>query len=235
VGTTQAIVLVLAIATAYWLWFGVSQRSVDGDEGTSILSAQAILTHGYPRLPSGLIYHRAYLPAYLVAGSIGAFGLNDIAIMLPSLLLSLGSMILVYRFGRDAFHRPAVGVTAAAILAVLQAQTFYATSARMYMTLQFCTVLAVYSAWRGYVQGERAFQWIAMLAIAGAIFSHQQGGAVLIAVPLSVLVVRWMMGAARPSINHRLACAGLILLCGAFWFATVYQLPAEVTRIVAHS
>ena len=107
VGTTQALVLVLAIATAYWLWFGVSQRSLVGDEGISLLSAQGVLTHGYPRLPSGLIYHRAYLPAYLVAASIWVFGLNDVAIMLPSLLLSLGSLILVYLLGRDLLHRPA--------------------------------------------------------------------------------------------------------------------------------
>lgn len=236
VGTTQTTVLVLAIiATAYWLWFGVSQRSVVGDEGISILSAQAVLTHGYPRLPSGWIYHRADLPAYLVAASIGVFGLNDVAITLPSLLLSLGSMILVYLFGRDVFHRPAVGVAAAAMLVALQAQAFYATSPRMYMTLQFCTVLAVYSAWRGYVKGERAAQWMTMLAIAGAIFSHEQGGAVLVAVPLSVLAVRWIMGTDRPPINHHLVCAGLILLWGAFWFATVYELPGEIPRIAVHS
>ncbi|MBI4004144.1 MAG: glycosyltransferase family 39 protein [Candidatus Omnitrophica bacterium] len=217
------------------MWFGLSQRSVDGDEAISILSAQAVLTHGYPRLPSGLIYHRGQLPAYLVAGSIGAFGLNDLAIMLPSLLCSLGSLFLAYLIGRDLFNRPAVGVAAAAMLTVLQAQVFYATSARMYMTLQFCSVLAVYSAWRGYVQGRRAFQWTTILAIAGAIFSHQQGGAVLVAVPLSVLLVRWRMGRDRPSINYALACAGLVLLCAAFWFATVYQLPGELTRIAGHS
>jgi len=222
---TRRIVLVLVVAAGYWLWFGLTQRSINGDDGISILAAQSILRDGYPLLPSGLLYHRAYLANYLLAGSIGFFGLNDFGIMLPSLLMSLGTLWLVFRFAAEAFQRPAAGLLAAVLLLTLQSQTFYATSARMYMAVQCFTLLAGYCAWRGFVQGRRPFQWLTGLAMAAAILSHQQGGAVLVMVPVAVWLIRRMQGRRACTSNLWRVAAGFLVLCGVFFAATIYKPP----------
>ena len=96
-------VVLIVVALTYWLWFGLTQRSVSTDPGISILAAQGILEHGYPLLPSGFTYYKGVLVNYLVAGSVWAFGLNDFSIMLPGILLGLGSLVLLYRLAKDVF------------------------------------------------------------------------------------------------------------------------------------
>lgn len=91
-------IILLVVSSGFWLWFGLNQRSIDEDEGMSILAAQGVLKHGYPLLPSGFIYHRAYIPNYILAGSIGLLGLNDFSIILPSVLFALGSLWLTFLF-----------------------------------------------------------------------------------------------------------------------------------------
>ena len=208
--------LLIGIALAYWLWYGLTQRSITGDDGISILAAQGILEHGYQRLPSGFIYYRGFVPNYLMAASIWAFGFNNFAILFPSLLMGLGSLILAYLFARDVLGRSLVGLASVAFLIALDAQTFYATSPRMYMSLQFFTILAAYSGWRGYVNGEVKFQSITVLAVAGAFLCHQQGALLLVAIPASILAVRWIQGNSRVHINHSLAIISLLLLWIAF-------------------
>lgn len=232
--TGLVVTILITLALVYWLWYGLTQRSITGDDGISILAAQGILEHGYPQLPSGFIYYRGYIPNYLVAGSILAFGLNDFGIMLPGLFMSLGSLVLTYLFAKDVLGRPLVGLASVALLILLDVQTFYATSPRMYMFLQFFTVLSAYSAWRGYIKGEGKFQWIAVLALLGALLSHKQGGALLIAVPMAVVTVRWFQGKERSPINYRLALASYAVLWVLFLFPFLYSLPNGVPLIAAH-
>jgi 4-amino-4-deoxy-L-arabinose transferase-like glycosyltransferase len=228
------LVTILVTAAVYWLWFGLTQRSIVSDEGISLLAAQGVLQHGYPRLPSGFLYNRAYVPTYLLAGSIGLFGWSDLGIMLPSLLMALGSVWLTARIGADVLGHPRVGLAAAALLITLQAQTFYATSARMYMPLQAFTMLATYAAWRGFVRGEWRFQGLAGLAVAGAIFSHQQGGSLLVALPLAVLATRAMQGGERPAIRVTPLLVVTAALWAGFYGATVYQPASRMIGIADH-
>ena len=44
-GAAAAMLLLMAIGLAYWLWFGLTQRTINGDDGISILAAQGILDH----------------------------------------------------------------------------------------------------------------------------------------------------------------------------------------------
>ena len=140
------VVLLLGLAIAYWILFGLTTRNISTDEARSIIAAQSILEHGYQLFPSGFIYLRGFVPHYLLAGSIFALGENDFSLMLPSLLFSLGSLWLVYKIAKGVLGRPWIGVIAVALMIILQNQTFYATSPRMYMSLQFFTTLAVYGA-----------------------------------------------------------------------------------------
>jgi 4-amino-4-deoxy-L-arabinose transferase-like glycosyltransferase len=197
------LLFVLMLALAYWLWIGLTQRSITGDEGISILAGQAVIQNGVPELPSGMLYRKGIVPSYLLAGSFALFGANDFSIFVPSLLLSLGSLVLVYVLARELLGRPALGVAAAIWLLLLQTQAFYATSPRMYAPLQFFTLLTVLAAWRGFVRGRPRARTVAFLALGGAVLSHAQSGALLVAIPLACVVARRMQrsepGTAAPS------------------------------------
>ena len=184
-------IVLIAIALIYLLWFGLTQRGITQDEGISILAAQGISETGQPRLPSGFLYVRGYLPHYLVGVSILGMGLNQFSIMLPSLVLGLGSLFLVYAFGKDVMKRPWAGVIAVAILILLPMQAFYATSPRMYMGLQFFTVLTAYSAWRGYIEGDTKFKILTVVATLAALLSHKQALALVPAIPMALIAVTW--------------------------------------------
>jgi len=233
-GAAVAVGLLLLIGLAYWLWFGLAQRTINEDDGISILAAQGILDHGIPRLESGFIYDRGLIPHYLLAASIGSLGLNDLGIMMPSLIFGLGSLWLVYLFARDVLGRRWVGVAAIALLLMLQTQAIYATGPRMYMSLQFFTMLAAYSGWRGYVQGSRPFQLVTLLAIAAAMLSQKQGAALVVAIPLAVLMVTWINRQRIPSVLSVWNLAGVILVVLAGLFLFVYEIPDAMQQIAFH-
>ncbi len=61
--------------------------------------------------------HKPPLPLWLMAGSMALFGVNEWAVRLPSLLLSLAAILLTYRMGRLLFNAP-IGLLAAFLHAV---------------------------------------------------------------------------------------------------------------------
>ena len=174
------------------------------------------------------------VPHYLLAASIGSLGLGDLSIMLPSLLLGLGSLWLVYLFARDIMGNRWIGVAAVALLLVLQVHTLYATSPRMYMALQFMTMLAAYSAWRGYVQGSRRFQLVTLLAIAAAMLSHKQGAVLVVAIPISVLIATWITRQKMPSVHAIQNLGGVLLIALVGLSLFVYDVPDDKGLIAFH-
>lgn len=182
------LVVMLLVALAYWLWVGLTQRSITGDEGISILAGQSVLEKGMPELPSGMFYRKGILPSYMLGASFALLGVNDFSILLPSLLLGLGSLVLLVALARELFGRPHLGIAAGVWMLLLQAQTTYATSPRMYASLQFFGLLATYAAWRGFVRGRVRYQVVSLLAQGAAILSHAQSGALFFAIPGACLL-----------------------------------------------
>lgn len=234
VGPGTAFLILLTIALAYWGWFGLAVRNINHDDGISILAAQGVLEHGFQRLPSGFTYPRGYLSHYVVAASVGVFGLNDFAIMLPSLLFGLGSLILVYRIARDILGRPWLGVGTVGLLITLTLQTWYATGPRMYMPVQFWTMLAMYSAWRGYMQGERRLRVVTVVALVVGMLSAEQGLIVAVAVPAAILIVLRLRGEAWSKIFSPWNLATAILLGLIAVAVATYDPPRVMPLVIGH-
>lgn len=225
--------LVLFAGAAFWVWYGVAQRSINLDDGISLIAAQGILEHGFQILPSGFLYHRAYLPHHLLAGSIGLFGLNDLSIMLPSLLMSLGSVFIVYQIAKNIFGKPWIGVLAAIIMVLAQPQMSYATSPRMYMSLQFFALLSAYTAWRGFVDGERTFKLVALLATLAAILSHRQGVALIVALPVALTLVMLITERNPFALVSKWTVAAIVGLIAIAGFVVAYQPPGTTPLVTA--
>jgi hypothetical protein len=232
--TAIALSVVLAAAVSYWLWFGATARSINFDDGISILAAQGIVENGYPRLPSGFFYHRGYIPHYLLAMSLAVLGTNSLSIMLPSMVMAIGTLFLVFRAAKDILGRPMLGVGVVGLLAVLQIEAWYATGPRMYAALQFFALLAVYSAWRGFVLDENKFKPIATLALACAILTHSQGVTLVPALALGILIALWLRGQPMGHLLSLHVFAGLIIIGAVGWFTIVYTPANPLHPIVIH-
>lgn len=229
-------VFILA-AVVYWVAFAYLVRGIHFDDGVSVLAARGIVEHGYPKLPSGVVYHRAYLPHYLLAGAILAFGENSVTVMVPSLVFAVGSLILVYLIASRIIGMRWLGVAVAAVLPVLQIFSWYATGPRMYMALAFFTLLATFSAWKGFIDGRGACRPLTLIALTLAMLSHEQGIMAAMAIGGSVVIV-WLKER-RPlaELTRMLGTPSMVVLISVMgvvaWFVHIFE-PGSFTPIVIH-
>ena len=230
---TAVTVLILAAALGYWLWFGLTQRAIVWDDGISIIAAESILDHGYMEMPSGYVYQRGILPHYVLAGAIRVLGLNEFSIRVPSLVFALGSLWMLHIFGRRLTGGPLVGLAAMVLLLAFQMQTIHATGARTtYMSLQFFTLLAAYSAWRGYVQGDGRFRVITILALAGAFLSHAEGSALPLAIPMAASIAL-LLARRKSAWLLPLWIVGAVTLMGAISLNWLYSPSSAMPALTA--
>lgn len=171
------------------------------DEFSSLLAAQAILRHGAPILPSGLFYEHGLLFTYLatpfvaLAGWLG--GPTDprplfMLARLPSLMVGVITVLVLYRIGRRWLGLPA-GLAAAALLALSPEGMVWGGRARMYALGQLLTLLLVFFAYRGSLgAGRPGWRWLAYLTLLLALLT--QFGAIILAPALAagMLLVGWL-------------------------------------------
>jgi len=157
------------------------------DEGFHYLAARSILDHGYPLFPSGHIYWKAILYAYVLAAGALVFGLNAVTMRVVSVLCAAGLLALAYHAGRRFFSRT-VGVSAAVLLAFSAWEWEYARLALYFAPLQLCYLAGLYFFYRGYVAEEKKFKLPAVGLFLLAPLIHQLGMGVIFAYPALLLM-----------------------------------------------
>lgn len=227
-------IILSVLALSYWLWFGIEERSIIEDEGLSILSALSILDHGYPLLPSGYLYHRAYIPHYIIAASIVLFGLNNFSIMFPSLLAATGVLWLIFFYSKNILDHRWLGVATVVLLFFLQKQTFFATGPRMYIFYEFFFLASIYWAYIGYTGGKEKFQWLSALGICAAILSHREGLVLLFVIPFSLLAVSFLTEKKLMFKKNFLSFIPLSPVASVFFFVYVFKPKNMLMPITAH-
>ncbi|MEJ5364730.1 MAG: glycosyltransferase family 39 protein [Desulfosoma sp.] len=141
---------------------GISFRVVDTaevglgfNEPMHIYAAKSLLEGRGPELPSGLVYKRALLFTYTVAGSFKMFGVNLLSARLPSIVFGMLSVLLIFTVGKRFF-----GATAAMIAAFLMAavpfEITWARACRMYAMYQFFFLLGFFAFYHGFETTELA-------------------------------------------------------------------------------
>jgi Dolichyl-phosphate-mannose-protein mannosyltransferase len=104
------------------------------DEDTSALPVLGLLETGTSVYPSGMIYNRALLQTWLMAGSVWLFGNSEWSLRLPSALCGIALIVLGWQMGRR-FLAPRWNLAFAAVLAFLPALISASQTARMYIFL----------------------------------------------------------------------------------------------------
>jgi hypothetical protein len=103
----------------------------------------------------------------------------------------------------------------------------------MYMPFQFFTLLATYSAWRGYVQNQGKFKLLAVLAIIAAVLSHQEGNVLIPTLIAATVTTMWVKEERWPSI-FSLQNVATVLSLGAVSVLILIINPPSLPAIVIH-
>lgn len=195
------------------------------DEYTTLLAARRILASGAPVLPSGLFYEHGLLFSYLaapfvaLAGWLGAGSDHPtlfVLARLPSLLVGVACVALLYRVGARWFSTRA-GLVAAALLALSPEGMVWGGRARMYALAQLLALVLAVLVYQG-CQGRGAgrLRWLALLVLLATLLT--QFGAIILVPPLVVgaLVIGWLTRPVRepPWFLHRAALAEAAGLTG---------------------
>jgi len=139
----------LLIIGFFYRIYGLSNNySFWNDEEHVAIFARAILESNRPVLANG--YNTGfsqYLQYWFSAVSAKIFGLNELAIRLPSLIFGVLTIWAVYLLGKELFNRN-VGLVAAAFTTFLKIEILWSRQARPYQALQFFLLLGIWFAYK---------------------------------------------------------------------------------------
>ena len=134
--------------------------------------------------------HKQPLPLWLMAGSMKAFGVNEIALRLPSIIMSGIAIILTYRIGKN-FYSGKVGLLAAFLFSIngliIEQTSGRVATDHIDITFMFFILLAIYLS-TVYVHRKSIFLAILIgVSIGAALLTKWLAG--LIVLPIWLLLV----------------------------------------------
>lgn len=129
--------------------YQLGEPSIWVDELNHVYVAQSLNETGRPELPSGELYPRAQIYSELVAVSYRTFGVNEFSSRLPSALIGILCIAVIFFVTDRCFGRiPAL--LAALFAAISPFAIGWSRLSRMYTLFQFFYLLAIYAFYRGF-------------------------------------------------------------------------------------
>lgn len=182
-----AILLVLFLTGGVLRGYALGAPSFWFDEAISANAAISVLEDGRPTFPSGYTYWRGLPHTLAVVGSMAAFGTDEAAARLPSVVFGVVTIGATYWLGRDVGGRH-IGLLAAVFVTFATWEIAWSRQARMYQLFQLLYVLALVSLLRV----ERTWfedRWavVALVIVATLAMATHQIGYVLLPVAVVYL------------------------------------------------
>lgn len=154
------IVLVLLFGLAFRLI--ALNQSLWLDEAINVVNAKNLnLVDFVTKYPVGDFHPPLYFAILWIWGHF--FGFSEISIRLPSVVLGIATIWLVYLVGKDLFSKK-VGLIGALLLSVAPLHIYYSQEARMYSLATFTTALSFYFLIR-LVHGKSLVSYILSLIL----------------------------------------------------------------------
>jgi 4-amino-4-deoxy-L-arabinose transferase-like glycosyltransferase len=159
----------------------------------------------------------------LLAVWIRWFGSGLAAARFPSLVLSLASIVLTWRIGRNVFS-PVIGLIAAALLALNPFQIIAANEIRMYTLLEWLALCSTWLLWRAASRPAERRWWAAYGAsVAAMAYTSYYAFAIIPA----QFVWAWLSQPSRRQASANLLVAsGVALLCYLPWIPYLLAVPS---------
>src|SRR5659263_91405 len=152
------------------------------DEAISANVAAALVKHGTPSFPSGVIYMRSILNTFFMSLSFRIFDISEFSARFPSVIFGTLTIPLVYMIGAKLGNRK-LALLAALFITFSVMEITWSRQARMYQQLQFFYLASIYLFYefnRNYQarkkKGKRNL-YLALTILSGtaAILSHEFG------------------------------------------------------------
>lgn len=175
-------ILVFAVASL----LGATMHPLWGDEAETALFGRNIVSYGVPKgwdgvnimginnavvLDKNLINHTSpWGQYYLVAASFALFGQSAFTARLPFIVLSLLSMLIVYRLVIDVTKDKTAAYLSLWIIALSVPYILFSYQARYYALNTCCALLMAHSAYHMYRKSGR--MWMVWFALGGSVFFY---------------------------------------------------------------
>lgn len=206
--------LALLILTLLGLYFRLTYARTTSpfiDEYTTMWVAQRTIQYGYPVFSTGAIYSQGMLFTYLNALAFELFGFSELVARMPSVILSVISILLLYWVGRKLFS-PWVGLIAAALLTFDPQSIIWGGRVRNYALFAFLVLLVTYLLYEGVIRrDDPRHRRLYVLCFLAAVFTHNEA---LLLFPAFVVVTflrrgrRWFLRITVMA-EHLLLIAGM--------------------------
>ncbi len=225
------IIIILVIIGFFFRIYFLGYQSFWMDESYTINAAQGILEHGYPLMDSGIVYSRAALNTYLIAGSIKLFGLTEFSTRFISVIFGILFIPLIYFFGKE-FGNKKIGLICAALVTFSVWEIVWSRQARMYMQLQFFYFLSLLFFYRFIQNKSKKNLFLLILFTFFAILSHSFGYVLLVVYFVYLLIIYFKKIRFKTLIESKkyLSKKLIVLLVILIGFL-VYYLPSVVIRV----
>jgi len=219
---THGRILALIVLTATLIEIYVaSSLSLWNDEAITANAAISVIENGVPSFPSGSEYWRAFPHTLLAAASGHLFGINDLSLRLPSIILSSATVVLTYLTCKEFFDRD-TGLIGSTLLAFSALQIALSTQVRMYALLQFLYLLSILLIYR-FVERRKKRDLLFLTASLILISFVHVTGYILFFVALSYWIYRTDLSKA----SNKLSIVGIPVLILAL--ATILQLTERIS------
>ena len=221
------ILLTLILAVGVWVRFWhLDNVGLHGDEDIMGLAARGIVAHGIPILPSDMLYLRAPVHTYLIAGSTMLFGDSEWSLRMPSAIVGSVCGLLAFLLGKR-FLDPKPNLMFVAVITFLPAMIEISQTARMYVF--FVATLLVFGIVLFRWERQRTVKsWLLVcLVLAVAIQFHR----------LAVFAAPLMLYPGLANRSWRQLLLGVIAVPGAaamselIGFASHLSYPEEADRL----
>ena len=164
-----ALLVAVVVVGAVLRLGGLGAESLWWDEVLTTYSAREPLS----RVIGAVRGHENAPPLYFIVANVWAkaFGMSDVAMRMPSALLGVASIVVIYRLAAEMFDRP-IGLTAAALLAVSPIHIAYSQEARQYSLMVFLLIVCTWAFVRMMRNGSGASQIAYVVTAAAALLTH---------------------------------------------------------------
>lgn len=191
--------LALFILTLVGLYFRLTYARTTSpyiDEYTTMWVARRTIQYGYPVFSTGAIYSQGMLFTYIDALFIHLFGLSELVARIPSMIISVGIIPLLYWVGKRVFSAR-TGLLAAALLAFDPQSIIWGGRARNYALFALLVLSATYLLYEGVIRrDDPRRRRLYVLCFLATVFTHNEA---LLLFPAFVVVTflrrgwRWFL------------------------------------------
>lgn len=221
-------------------------KDINCDEAMSAINAQSIANTGTDMYGTSFpVYFEAWgfggqsaLEIYLMALCIKIFGFSVFSIKLPSLILSLTSLYVMYRFMNKICHNKTLGVVVLSILAINPWDIIQAQWALDCNLFPHVFLIAVYLLYIGIEEKKDGYLFCSMLTFALTLYTY---GVALYLLPVFLLICAiWLLINEKIDLKRLLICFLIFIIFSTPIFLMVivnlFKLPnIQIGRITVQN